>query len=155
MGNICSDPSLKVIETRDFKLIKDLILHEDISKTLLSENCDVNEEKLAKEYAIYYLLMIDEEIAGFVVLLDMKEIFNVSNCYLVDIGFFNKFRGKFAYRLAKIALNKFMKEIQPDKLFAKVKKTNKPSLYFAMETGFKIICRDNETYFLEAYKWAA
>ncbi len=154
MGDIHTDSRLEVIETRDFKSIKDLIFHEDIAPNIISHNYEDAEKQLDNKNVIYYLFRIDDIYVGFCALLSMDEGFKTDKCYLVDIGFIKNFRGKLAYNLAKMALIKFMNEVKPNRLFAAIKSNNRQSLFFAMNTGFEILMQDNNYYFLEAKKWA-
>lgn len=159
MGDIYCNRSLEVIESRDFKAISDLILHDDISNGLLSTQTDRNlvkyesEERLDNDSIIYYLLKVNDENAGFCLFLHLSynEIEDINDgCYLVDVGILKKFRGKLAIELAKIAYNKFINEINPQRLFGIIKIENKKSLYFAMKVGFELIKKDDVHYFLEA-----
>ena len=158
MGDICANRRLNVIESRDFKSISDLILHDDISTGLLSQNADKtllkneSEERLDNERILYYLMKIDDENAGFCLFLNLShgDPNDINEgCYLADIGILKKFRGKLGFELAKIALNKFLNEIKPERLFGIIKIENKKSLYFAMQIGFKLINKDDVHYFLE------
>lgn len=156
MGYICSDCSLSVNESRDFKAIRDLILHDDISSGLLSPQTNKeivfyeSEERLDNEYIIYYLMKVNDEIAGFCLILNLfNHDEHDEKCFLVDIGILKKFRGKQAYQLAKIALNKFLDEEKPNRLLGLIKIKNKKALYFAMKVGFEIIKKDDVHYFLE------
>lgn len=148
MGNICASPCLEVVESRDFEVLERLIFDEDIVKALLTENYSYQQEKLNNNNAIYYLFKIDKEPVGFCALLNISK--NEDKIYIVDIGFIKEFRGKFAYKLARMAKDKFFNDFKPDKLYAKVKIENKKSIFFSMKTGFVIFNRDNEHCYLES-----
>jgi Acetyltransferases, including N-acetylases of ribosomal proteins len=153
MGNICSDSCLEVVETRDFKELKKLVLHKDIVSDFLSKNNEDFESKIDNNKIIFYLLRIDGFNCGFVAFVDVGHLFNSEKIFFPDIGIIKNFRGKLSYKLAKIALDKFMNEVVPNKLFAKIRADNKKSIYFALKTGFKILKHDDKNYFLEVI-WA-
>jgi predicted acetyltransferase len=153
MGNIYSGSCLEVVKTKDLKAIKDLIFHQDIVKELVFNDYDDIDEKLERRKVIFYLFKIDNKNVGFAAFLDMQHLFKADECYLVDVGFLKEFRGKFAYKLAKIALDKFMLEVFPKGLFALIDIKNKKSLFFSLKTGFEILSKDDKYYFLEAKTW--
>jgi len=154
MGDVCSNRCLEVIESRDFEILERLIFDEDIIKGLLSENYLYQENKLDNEKFIFYLFKIDNDPIGICILHNVSEIFDSSGIYWVDIGFVNEIRGKFAYKLALMAKKKFFTEINPNKLYTRIKVENKKSIFFAMRAGFVIINRNSEYCFLEAI-WEA
>jgi len=159
MGDVYTNPSLSVIESRDFKAISDLILHDDISNAILSQTTDrdlvknESEERLNNDKVVYYLLKINDENAGFCLFLNLSHEDKddiADGCYLADIGILKRFRGKLGFELAKISYNKFLNEIKPERLFAIIKIENKKCLYLALKIGFKLIKKNDVYYFLEA-----
>lgn len=152
MGYICSDPCLSVIESRDLTEIKKLIFHEDIHDSIFSdEYTSENAERILDTLkVIYYLFKVNEDIVGYCAFLNTQTIVGVDDCYISEVGFIKSFRGKLSYRLSKMAIQKFITEVKPYKLFAPIKHDNRRSLFFALQIGFKIVMRDDNYCLLEA-----
>lgn len=158
MGNVYPDSCLNVIETRDFETIKTLLSNKHIYPGLVSIKylaiLEDAEKHLDHKSAIYYLLKYGEKDVGFCAILDFFDKFNQPGYYGVDIGILKEFRGKIGYQLARNAYEKFMKDYRPNKLFALVRKDNRPSFFFSKNIGFQIFNEDNDYYYLEAeYGW--
>jgi len=153
---IVENHALEVRRTKNYKVLRKIIFNNEIYPGLLSINpndestlfdknpkiCNLEEyaeDVLNNDSMIYYLLEVDQKIAGFCAWMLLG---NQKN-YAVDIGIYKKFRGKMGYHLGLMSLEKFKREISNDIIYASVKEENKPSLFYSQSMGFKKVFNKN------------
>jgi len=153
---IVNNRALSVRRTKNYKLLSKIIFNneiypgllcinpEDVS-TLFNKDLTIHKfeegapEILNNDSMIYYLLEVDQKIAGFCAWMLLS---NQKN-YVVDIGIYKKFRGKIGYHLGEMSLQKFKREVSDDIVYASVKEGNKPSLFYSQSMGFKKVFNKN------------
>jgi ribosomal protein S18 acetylase RimI-like enzyme len=150
MGDVhtssCVD--LYVEQTRDKELLKSLI---GCSEIINGFTDDVNLENYINNIGdkhLCYLTVCDGEVAGVLVALKMHDFDDMKNCYIADIGFFKKYRGKVAQDLCEMTINKFFNDVKCEHLFASIDKKNRAALFNAKRIGFKIINVTEDKYYL-------
>lgn len=144
MVDFCSGSSLKVERTFNYKLVKSILFNDDISSNLISFKYENAEQILNDPSMIYYVFIVDNNIAGLCAFKDLKEMSNVVGNYGVDIGILKKYRGKVGYELGKMMLDIFNQTFVPNKIFALIKNENRASIYFTIRMGFKMLIKQNE-----------
>ncbi len=150
MGNVHASSSLKleVEQTTDKELLKSLICLSEIIDGFTDEsNLDNYISNIGDNHSCY-LTTCNSEVAGVLIAVKMHDFSNMKNCYIADIGFFKKYRGKIAQELAEMTLDKFFADVECEHLFASIDKTNRAALFNAKRIGFKIINVTDDKYYL-------
>lgn len=154
MGDIRPRGSLDLTaETcRNKSVIKEHISHSEIIEGFTApDRLDDYIGRLSKNH-VCYLMKVNGDVAGIAVLLHLEDAFGDKNTYVVDIGFYKKYRGKLALSLAKMALEKFHKNYNCRKLIALIDRKNKAALMNAKWLNFAIISKTNSKYFMRYIK---
>lgn len=142
-----------VEQIRDDVLIKKVIFDDAVKHTLFTS---LSQEEIDKEVGkldrIFLGLFDGDEIVGILIFRLLEEVGTQETVYMCDVAFLQKARGKSAYLLGREGLRQFFKKTKCDRLVGKINIENKPSLYMALHTGFKILKKINDYYILGVEK---
>lgn len=138
---------LNVVKTKDSELIKNILSIEEIKNAFPPWEEFKNEESNFGKTIIFYVMNVDDDIAGLGLFLDFSKESGEEGIFTIDVGILSKYRGKIGIKLQRMGILKFMKEFNCKSLLATIDKKNIAALINARWIGFKNIGgKENKIY---------
>jgi hypothetical protein len=142
---ICREENgLLVEKSRNFDEISQILFNSEIWDYITPGDEIKDIQRYNKKEAHYYLFKINNEIVGISPILCITPVI-----HSVDIGFLPAFRGKIAFRFAKIAVELHDEIFNRPILLSKIRLYHRKSLFYALRNGFRILFKDDEYYHIE------
>jgi len=135
--------SIEIKTIKDIDLIYSIVTHKDIFYDIMQGQTEIDKKTLSCGDKLFYLLKIDGEIAGIIIITDTKHDF-----FMVDIGIFIKFRGKSGFKLGEEAIKKYIEKNGYKNIIARIDKSNRKSLFYSIYYGFRKLFEDNKYYYM-------
>lgn len=138
---------LDIIKTKDSELIKNILSIEEIKDAFPPWEEFKNEENNFGKTIIFYVMNVDNNVAGLGLFLDFSKESGYPGTFTIDVGILPEYRGKIGTKLQRIGILKFIKEFKCKSLLASINKENRAAILNAMWLGFKNIGgKDNKIY---------